>query len=189
MQDQAENPYVQCPTYETGRFIFRLVREADAEDLLSCYADPAAARIFNSDNCTSDFVYHTLEEMITCIHFWLKDYQKQGYVRFAVVDRQTGKAVGTLECFAKPQPFQVLGMVGVLRVDLGSAYETRDAIAEILEMVEAHFFAIFGVDTLITKSVPEAQQRGLALMDKGYQKLLDNPVMPFSDYYFRTLRR
>ncbi|MEN6411028.1 MAG: N-acetyltransferase, partial [Anaerolineaceae bacterium] len=51
--------YDQCPTYESERFLYRLVQPEDAQDLLECYADPESAKIFNSDNCTSNFIYHT----------------------------------------------------------------------------------------------------------------------------------
>jgi hypothetical protein len=66
------------------------------------------------------------------IEDWLKAYEKQEYVRFAVVDQIHGKAVGTIEAF---------GMVGVyrspfcvLRLDLCSDYERPDALEELLTL-------------------------------------------------------
>jgi len=55
--------YKDCPQYDAGRFLLRLVTMDDAPDLLCCYGDPKAAPLFNSDNCTSDFIYRTLREM------------------------------------------------------------------------------------------------------------------------------
>ena len=48
------NPYKDCPMYETQNFIFRLVSEEDAEDLLACYSDPKAQGLFNIDNFPTD---------------------------------------------------------------------------------------------------------------------------------------
>jgi len=61
------NPYDCCPTLETKHFNLRLVKEADAKDLLLCYSDPQVQCIVNNDNCTSDFKYSTLDEMLECI--------------------------------------------------------------------------------------------------------------------------
>lgn len=181
-------PYIDCPTYESTHFRLRQVREADAADLLECYADPLAAPLFNSDNCTSNFIYHTQEEMLGCIHFWMADYARHGYVRFAILDKVRQKAVGTIEFFARNR-VEGFGMVGVLRLDLASRYETEPDIAEILAVVEDHFYAAFEVGSIITKAIPKAKERIQALRKLGYSALPENTIMPYGDYWARVLEQ
>ncbi len=84
------NPYDKCPVYESRNFLLRLVEENDAEDLIDCYSDPISAKLFNSDNCTSNFIYKTIDEVEDCIKFWLNEYKDQLYVRFSIVDKRDG---------------------------------------------------------------------------------------------------
>ncbi len=186
MQLRNENPYDRCPIYETRQFVFRLVQEEDAQDLLECYSDPLSVKIFNSDNCTSNFIYRTITEMKACIRFWLDDYARQAYVRFSIVDKTTQRAVGTIECFAKSGTYPGFGTVGILRIDLASRYENEGVITEILNMVEDHLYSCFGIQSMLTKAVPEAKQRVIALRNIGYQALRTNPIMPYGDYFVRT---
>ncbi|MDR3149071.1 MAG: GNAT family N-acetyltransferase [Oscillospiraceae bacterium] len=90
-------------TYESERFLLRLVRESDAEDLLECYSDPAAQKLFYSDNCTSDFVYANADELREYIRSWLEAFESKGFYRFAIVDKTNGKAIGTIEMFGRPE--------------------------------------------------------------------------------------
>ena len=55
------NVYQSCPFFVTPQFTLRLVRRSDAPGLLKVYSDKQAQHYFNSDNCTSDFRYSTLE--------------------------------------------------------------------------------------------------------------------------------
>ena len=87
--------YDICPVLETDSFTLRLVTEADAADLLACYSDPLSQAVFDFENCTSDFCYTTMEEMTACIRFWLREYAQRMYVRFAIVDKRTQKAIVT----------------------------------------------------------------------------------------------
>ncbi len=137
------NPYEACPTYETPRFTLRLVRMEDAEDLLGCYAGKAAERM-NNDNCGTDFYFATRAEMESYIAFWLEEYRRGAYVRFAVVEKESGKAIGTVEIFG--------GERGVLRIDLADAYETPEALGELLELAVLHFPYDFPSDRLLIKA-------------------------------------
>ena len=177
------NPYQQCPVFQSDHFQLRLIRSEDVQDLLSCYADPLAAPLFNSDNCTSDFIYHTLEEMQECVGFWLECYTLGAFIRFSIIDLSTQKAVGTIECFAKPEPFEKLGKVAVLRVDLASAYENTAMLSELMQLIDDHFYECFAVDTIVTKAVQLAQARVSVLSDLGYIKLDPNPIISYPDYY------
>jgi RimJ/RimL family protein N-acetyltransferase len=177
------DPYQQCPIYQSKHFLLRLVAPTDAQDLLSCYSDPLAAPLFNSDNCTSDFIYHTHEEMQDCINFWLDEYAKGYYIRFSIIDTSTQKAIGTIECFTKQETYKKFKKVAVLRLDLVSAYETTAILSELLQLIDKHFFDCFTVNTIITKAVPLSQARISVLSEMGYIKLNPNPIMPYPDYY------
>ena len=106
------NPYQKCP-----------VQLDDAKDLLACYSDRRAVANMNADCCTSDFYYETLTQMQECIRFWLREYQQQAYIRFAIIDKTVKKAVGTAEIFGGTLGGGLSGF-GVLRIDLALPYET-----------------------------------------------------------------
>lgn len=178
-------PYDLCPVYESERFSYRLVQMEDAQDLLECYSDPESAKIFNSDNCTSDFIYHTVDEMKDCIQFWLDDYRRKFYVRFSIVEKSSKKAVGTIECFARPETTPNFGRVALLRLDLPSRLENQSALTEILDLVENRFYDCFDVQSIMTKAVPEAGQRILALKTAGYHELKTNTIVLYGDYYLK----
>lgn len=138
------NAYNLCPTYETDSFILRLVCMEDADDLLNCYSDKLAVQKMNADFCTSDFYFTTLGEMRGCLRFWLDEYQNGAYVRFAVVDKDSKKAVGTVEIFG--------GEVGILRIDLATNYEKNNYIEEITVLAISDFIYDFNIGKLVVKA-------------------------------------
>lgn len=161
-----QNPYLRCPEYETEHFLLRLVKEEDAADLLACYADEKAWPIFNADSCTGDFHICTPEDMRTCIQFWLKEYTESAYVRFAIVDKQTNRAVGTIEMFGKIGQYNTPR--GLLRLDMASPYENTAHLHEILSLCKGEFFKLFDVSIIVTKAIPAAQSRIRALTELGF---------------------
>lgn len=173
------SPYKKCPVYETENFILRLVSENDAEDLLECYSDLSAVKLMNSDRCNSDFYYTTINKMKKCIGFWLEEYSKKKYVRFAVVDKQLNKAIGSIEIFG--------GDYGVLRVDLQSYYEKECYIFELLELSNKYFYEVFETDNIIIKAIPKAKQRISALIDSGFSP--DTKFRPNLDYYIKSINK
>lgn len=188
MLRRKDNPYKKCPIYETKKFILRLVEENDAADLLECYSDPISGAIFNSDNCTSDFIYKTLVEMKDCIKFWIYEYKNQGYVRFSIIDKIREKAIGTIEMFAKQDYIGAFGIVGVLRIDLASRYEKVEDITELLDTIEDNFCYDFEVENIITKAIPEAKQRVAALKNSGFRELEHNTIVSFDSYFIKSKR-
>lgn len=152
--------YRECPVYETGHFILRLVRPEDAPDLLACYSDPQAVAVLNADSCTSDFYYTAIEEMAACISTWLWAYEHEQYVRFAIVAKDRDRAVGTVEIFG--------GEFGVLRIDLCSSYETEAYLAEIMGLAVDRFYEDFGVEQMVFKAIPAATARVAALSRWGF---------------------
>ncbi|WP_449601260.1 GNAT family N-acetyltransferase [Paenibacillus sp. Marseille-Q9583] len=177
------NPYQVCPVFESERLIYRLVQEEDAEDLLECYSDAASIPLFNSDNCNNDFNFQTIEEMNGCIQFWLDEYAGHSYVRFSIVEKDSDKAVGTIEFFARNEGVEGVGVIGVLRLDLISRLENEGVLTEILSMIEKEFYDCFRVDSMITKAIPHAKQRITALLNSGYSKIEGNSLVSFDDYY------
>jgi ribosomal-protein-alanine N-acetyltransferase len=167
--------YQTPPAYETAHFSLRLVCQDDAADLLACYSDPAAVAVMNADSCTSDFHYTTLAEMQDCISFWLREYAAGLYVRLAIVDRASGRAVGTVEIFG--------GEYGVLRIDLCTAYETRAILSELMALAVARFYADLGIDTMAVKAVPAAGERIAALEGQGFAAT--DAFRPGLHYYVR----
>ncbi len=180
------NPYIHCPTYENNDFLLRLVKPEDAKDLLTVYADETASQYFNSDNCTSNFQYKTLKEMSDCIDFWLKEYATQSYVRFAIVSKVSDNAVGTIEIFNRGQLADYAN-VGMLRIDLCSAYEENVAIASLLNLIHKEIPRDFGLDYLLTKAIPTATERISALTTRGYKPVPDRSLLPYSDYYLKSI--
>ena len=167
--------YQAPPVYETEHLTLRLVREDDAADLLACYSDPAAVAVMNSDSCTSDFYYTTLEQMQECIAFWLREYAAGMYIRLSIVDRAAGRAVGTVEIFG--------GEYGVLRIDLCAAYETREILSELLCLATERFCDDLGIEHLAVNAVPAAAERVAALTDLGFTATDD--FRPGLHYYAR----
>lgn len=177
--------YEECPVYQTEDFMLRLVEAEDADDLLECYSDMKAAELFNSDNCTSDFVYKSKNEMIDCIRFWIDEYNRGYYVRFGVLSRKESKVIGTIEMFSKKQDYGDAGVVGVLRLDLASWHENTKTLGSIMDMIEDHFYRDFEVDSIITKAVPQATARIDVLKKKGYSELEQGLVVQYPHYFLK----
>lgn len=59
------NIYENCPIYENEKYLLRMVKLEDCDDLLEVYSDEAAVPLFNNDNCNGDdFHYKTKERML-----------------------------------------------------------------------------------------------------------------------------
>lgn len=163
--DPGIDPLALPPVLAAGRFLLRLVRPDDAEDLLACYGDPAAWPLFNTDNCTSDFRFTTVAEVREAIEFWLADGAANGYVRFSVVDG--GVAVGTLEFFGRPADAHNELSWGLLRLDLAPACENADDLGELFA-VTGRLFEPFGVERILTRVPAEAVVRTQAALAAGF---------------------
>jgi len=169
------NPYEKCPTFETQHFKLRQVRVEDAEDLLICYADLSTWVFYNNDFCKRIFAtqYPTLDEIKALIRAWLDEYKNNIYVRLSIIDKSTGKAIGTIELFDKaredkhPKLEHVRNGV-VLHIDLAPEYEKQSYISELLALADNQFFVLFGVKYLLSWAEPTATERISALMSAGY---------------------
>jgi len=159
-------PYVKCPEFDTEHFHLRQVREDDAEELLCFYGDLSKWMFYGNNMSNSIFAgrYATIEEMKKCIRFWLDEYKNKVYVRFAVIDKATGKAVGTIEMFDNAGEGRAC-----LHIDLSEPYETKEHISELLALADKDFFRIFGFKYLLIRAVPEANERIKAIESAGYK--------------------
>lgn len=174
------DPYDICPVYESRQFMLRLVLPEDAEDLLVCYSNPEAQPIFNSDNCTSDFLYSSLDDMKRCIEEWIDAYKKKDYTRFSIIDKQNNKAVGTVEIFGSDENQGY----SVLRIDILPQYENQEHLNELLCIADS-FFLDFGCYRIVTKAIPEAAERIKALTKHGYTHYPENDEWKRKDYYIK----
>lgn len=154
--------YQSVPYICTGKLSFRLVAPEDTAGLLSVYSDPAAVALMNDDNCDFGFFVQSQERMAETIGYWRKHYEWRSFVRFTVIGTVTGAVLGTLEGFD--------GDVGVLRIDLASAFEQEWIIREILVFARHNFGRYFGNRQLVTKAIPEAQVRRRALAAAGWRE-------------------
>ncbi len=179
-----QDVYTHCPDLSGSRMMLRLVQMSDADELLRCYSDVEAQRIFNSDNCTNTFCYETAAEMEECILFWLDAYEAKEFVRFTIQDTWLNQAVGTVELF------HYMGEGswkhrGVLRLDICSEYETEERLTEILQLINRYTYDLFHVSTLATKAIPEAKNRIAALQQTGFQPTEEKLQGRYGDYYIR----
>jgi len=171
------NPYKQCPVYETIHFTLRLVSEKDSNDLLICYSDPKAQELFNIDGFPCDCNFATPDEMLNYIKFWLMEYSQEAYVRFAIVDKVIDRAIGTIEMFGSKDG------TGILRIDLASAYEKQIFLNELLIISIENFYDLFDVSCIATKAVSIAEERIRSLKHTGFQLQDFNGK---SNYYLRS---
>jgi hypothetical protein len=155
-----KNIYKECPSFETGHFFIRIVQLEDAESLVGCYSDGKSQELFNADNCTGDFHIHTTANMRACLSAWLRAYEQQEYIRFAIVDKTLHIAVGTIEMFG--------GEIGILRIDIKSSYEEEPCLNEIVDTCIHNFYDLFSVKTIATKAVEKAQNRIKVLREAGF---------------------
>ena len=172
----AVNVYEKFPVMENDRFLLRaLDKGRDAEDLLKVYSDERAVPLFNSDNCTNDFHYDTLEQMSEAIKFWQLSYEQGYFVRWAVVDKCSGEAVGTIELFNR-QAEDHFNNCGLLRLDLRSDHETEEDIQNILDLLIPNVKAMFGCDMIATKAVEFANKR-ISVLERMKFQLSDECIV------------
>jgi len=182
--------YTECPVFENGRFMLRLIKETDAEKLLTVYSDRNAVPLFNSDNCHGDdFYYRTIERMKQAVAFWEESCRSRWFVRWIIIDKTTGEAAGTIELFHRDSN-DFFTDCGLLRLDLGSKYETQETAAEIIQLILEPAYELFGCRMVATKAVPAAVERRKALEGAGFRGtehlLRGQDGTAYGSYYYRT---
>lgn len=186
----ANDVYKQFPAMENQRVLLREVDgERDAEALLKVYSDEKAVPLFNSDNCNGDdFHYTTLGRMEKAIEFWQFSYSHGYFVRWAVVDKQSGETVGTIELFNR-QAEDYFDNCGLLRLDLRSDHETEDFIGNVLQVVVPRVGEMFGCEMVATKAIAAAGKRIRVLEEFGFrlseERLTGHDGTKYGSYYVR----
>ena len=170
------NVYEKCPVYENEEYLLRLIECDDWKDLLKVYSDTKAVPLFNSDNCNGDtFYYASAERMKQAINFWIMEYNKNRYVRWAIVDKAIGAVIGTIELFCRKAK-DYFTDCGLLRLDLRSDYERRDIIENIMELIMSFAFEDFECNKVATKAIPQAVERISALESLGFYSANENLI-------------
>ena len=186
---KAENIYEICPRFENEEYVLRYVEKEDSSDLLKVYSDLKSVELFNSDNCGGDnFYYQTEQRMKEVIGYWHWEYGRKGFVRWAVVDKSSNDAIGTIELFNRKAD-DYFTDCGLLRLDLRSDYEKTESIINILSLIIDEIAEMFGCDKIATKAIKKADERIKALRKLGFslsdEKLIGHNGEKFSDYYVR----
>lgn len=181
------NIYKTFPTLENDKYILRPVLDADLDNLLKVYSDVKAVPLFNSDNCHGDnFYYTTKARMKKALDFWKQAYDNGWFVRFGIVDKKSGEAIGTIEEFHREEK-DYFTNCGLLRLDLRSDYEKATEIYSILSLITVPSFDLFGCDIVATKAIPSAVERIKALTDTGFtlshEPLIGHDGTKYYNYY------
>jgi hypothetical protein len=108
----------------------------------------------------------TVEEMRKCIRSWLDEYKNKFYIRLSVIDKATGKPIGTVEVFDNLDRAK---RGTAFHMDLSAAYETQACIADLLVLADRELIRLFGFKYLIVHAVPNAVERIEALHSAGYR--------------------
>lgn len=181
--------YQECPRFENGDYLLRLVAKTDASDLWKVYSDEKAVPFFNGDNCHGDdFHYRALEAMEQALDFWQFSYSAGYFVRWAIVEKKTGEAVGTMELFHRDAQ-DAFTNCGLLRLDLRSDQERADRIQSILSLILAPAYDLFACDKIATKAIPSATERIAALKKMGFapteEKLVGEDGTEYPFYFVK----
>lgn len=183
-----DNVYVNCPSFENEDFKLRMILKNDCSDLLKVYSDEKAVLLFNSDNCGGDdFHYTTKERMEKSLEYWQFEYDRKGFVRWSIIDKNANSIIGTIELFHRNSK-DYFDNCGLLRLDLRSDYELEKEIVEILRLIISDAYMLFECDMIATKAVDIAVERIKALKKLGFKatdyKLIGHDGTAYSSYLF-----
>ena len=160
--------YEEVPQFENEHYLFRFVKESDANDLLEVYSDKNALPFFNSDNCHGDnFYYPTIERINEAIR--IRSYQTKWFVRWAIVEKQSKKAVGTVELFHRDAN-DYFNNTALLRLDLKSSLEKAEVIEEVSGIILPPACKLFNAEKIATKVPLYAIERMAAFKKLGFAK-------------------
>ena len=181
------NVYEKWPMAENDDFVIRKPELSDVKDLFKVYSDKNALPFFNSDNCHGDnFYYHTEEIMENTMKYWYLEYDNGGFVRWAIVDKQSNEAIGTIELFLREADAS-FERCELLRVDVRSDYEEEKVLSSILELITPMAYEWFGCRRVATKAPIYAVERIKALAAQGYtkstQKIVGQDGTVYGDYW------
>lgn len=164
------NIYEHCPVIEDDRYLLRPVEDADCDALHQVYSDKNALPFFNSDNCDGDnFYYATKERMAQAMAFWKTSYENGWFVRMAIVDKADSAVIGTVELCLRVSE-DAFNNMGILRIDVGSKYETADVLHGVAALITPRMPELLGCQGVLTKAPIYAVERIAALQRAGFVK-------------------
>ena len=186
------NVYEKWPMAENDDFIIRKPELSDVKDLFKVYSDKNALPFFNSDNCHGDNFYYSTEEIMeNTMKYWFYEYANGGFVRFAIVDKQSDEAIGTIELFLR-EADDYFDRCELLRVDVRSDYEEEKALSSIFELITPMAYEWFGCRRVVTKAPIYAVERIKTLESQGYtksiQKLVGQDGTVYGDYWEKEVQ-
>ena len=162
--------YSTCPTLESEKFIVRLLRDEDCDDLLKVYSDKNALPFFNSDNCNGDnFYYATKERMSEAVAFWKTAYENRWFARLSIVDKSGSGVIGTVELCLRVSE-DAFNHMGILRVDVRSDYEREDCLFDLFSLITPKLEELLGCRGVLTKATIYAVDRIRAVRRAGFSK-------------------
>ena len=120
-------------------------------------------------------LFDTPEKMRRAMDFWRTSWEQGWFVRWAIALRS--EVIGTVElCRREESPDDPYSGMGILRVDVGSAWEKSDVLAAVMDALLPDAYALFNCRTLMTKAAPYAVARVATLTECGFVRS-DKPVM------------
>lgn len=162
--------YENCDVLESEKFLLRLVKKEDCDDLLKVYSDKNALPFFNSDNCDGDnFYYATKERMEEALGFWKLSYDNGWFARLSIVDKSSSDVIGTVELCLRVSEDEFNNM-GILRIDVRSDYEKEATLYDILALIVPHIPKMLGCSGILTKVPLYAVERMKAVQKAGFTK-------------------
>ena len=177
--------FTVCPEYETEHFKIRKLEAGDVEGLFPCYSDPEAARYFNGDCCGDDFYYTDKDKFRKCVEYWLSRYEARDFVRWSVLDKETGLLIGTLEVCPSLK-YAVDGRkMGILRIDLKSEYERWPVLKELMDVLICHIYEDLEVASIIMKIQKDAGERQKLIKEYQFVDAKEECNISLEDYYIR----
>ena len=160
--------YEKCPELKSEHYRLRLTAAEDLEGLLQVYSDVNALPFFNSDNCHGDnFYYTTRERMKEALDFWETSYKNGWFARMTITEIASGKILGTVELCRRASEDAFDGMC-ILRVDVGSGYETEAVLTEVFGLIAPYTDGLLGTRGIVTKGPVYAVERVKALKNNGF---------------------
>lgn len=89
--------------------------------------------------------------MQEAMDFWQYSYAQRYFVRWAFVEKASGRVVGTVECFHRDSEEEDYDNCALLRLDLRSDYEKEECVTDALLLAKAYFYGFFEADKIVTK--------------------------------------
>mgnify|MGYP007102647135 CR=1 FL=1 len=113
-----------------------------------------------------DFIIQLKTECSRLIDYWSFEYNRQGFVRWTIISKETHEAIGTIELFHRDAA-DYFTDCGLLRLDIRSDYEMSDKIIKILSLIIAPAYRLFHCSKIATKAIPAATERIQAVEKSG----------------------